>query len=366
MLALSSVGVGVTVIAGWRAGNEDLFEEMVREAGGPEVHFVLEGGSTPFGPPPIADLAGLRFAPRACARAARLVGAARRAAPLVPADTARLHAHFANDAAALARYLAAATGLPYDVTAHAYDLYRDPFLLGPNLRDASRIFTVTEANLDWLRARAAGRRWDPSRMEVLRCGIDLAGYGLRDAPPAAPPFRVLCPARLVDKKGHDVLLAATARLVAEGLDVVVELAGEGPLRETIHGRAVGLGIAERVRFLGMISVSEVRDRMRAAHAVVIASRVSSDGDRDGLPVALVEAAALGVPLVATAISGIPELVTGETGWISVPGSPDALAGAMRDALTRADEARRRVVAARRLVEREFDVRAAADRLVNAP
>src|SRR6185369_11568931 len=108
---------------------------------------------------------------------------ARRAAALVPTGTMRLHAHFANDAAALARYVSALTGIPYRVTAHAYDLHQDPFLLDANLAGAERVYTVARVNLETLRARAAAEGWDASKCSVLRCGIDLATFPYREPPP---------------------------------------------------------------------------------------------------------------------------------------------------------------------------------------
>lgn len=364
LLAVARAGRAVTVIAAWRSDAGEAYDALLEEAGGPEVRYLLEAGPTPWGIPPVGDGAAVGFAPRRLARAARLAGAARRARALLPPDSVRLHAHFANDAATLARYLASSSGIPYDVTAHAYDLFQDPFLLGPNLRGAARIFTVSESNRAWLAARAPAGGWDPSRIELMRCGLDLPAYPPRTSAPVAPPYRVLCPARLVDKKGHDVMLEAAARLVTEGFDLAVDLAGDGPRRRDLEALVDRLGIAARVRFLGMVPAAAVQERMRAAHAVALASRIAADGDRDGLPVALIEAAATGVPVVTTAVSGIPELITEETGWIAAPGRVEDFTAALRDALTRTEEAQRRAAAARRHVEREFDVRRAAARLVD--
>ncbi|HEX5041545.1 MAG TPA: glycosyltransferase [Candidatus Polarisedimenticolaceae bacterium] len=341
--ALLARGVPVTVLAVTRGKGENL--------PGLAVHYL---------PPPIdlpaplvwrdlSRLTGLRRK----ARAVRLAARARVAARLVPRDTAVLHAHFANDAGALARYTASLTGLPYRITAHAYDLYQDPFLLEENVRAAAHVFTVSEENLRWLRQRGDG-----SRISVLRCGLDLGEHPYRDpAPPGTPP-RAVCVARLVEKKGHDVLLAAAARLPGLRLDLV----GDGPRRSAIEAAAAKLAPALDVRVHGPLMPSATRDLVRGADVLVLAARVAGDGDRDGLPVALIEAAALGVPVVATALSGIPELVDPRTGHLVPPDDPRALAIALRASLEAPQGERvARARAARARVEADFDV----DRLVEA-
>lgn len=346
--ALRGAGVSVTVLAGWRAVGPmpaDLPVEILSER--------------PPLPPEVStlpEIARLAPSPRRVARALRLASYAARAARVLPGDTVRLQAHFGNDAATLARYLAGLVGLPYRVTTHAYDLYQDPFLLGPNLREAERVYTVSEANLAWLSARAASERWSLDRFSVLRCGIVLESFPYRDPPPPSRPARLFCPARLVPKKGHALLLDATERLVAEGNDVRLALAGDGPLGDELRSRAERGTLAGRVEFLGTISEAEVRERMRESDLVVLASRVAEDGDRDGLPVVLVEALALGVPVVTTRVAGIPELVTDRIGRLVPPDRADLLALALGGALRESVEGRiARAREGRAAVERAFDV-----------
>src|SRR6185503_6567483 len=158
-------GVPVTVLAAERGKGEAM--------PGLDVRYLPPGVDLPA-PGVWRDLVRLPGLRRK-ARALRLAARARVGARLVPRDTVVLHAHFANDAAALARYIAALTGLPYRLTAHAYDLYQDPFLLDQNLRGAKHVFTVTEENLRWLRQRG-----DASRASVLRCGLDLSEHPYKD------------------------------------------------------------------------------------------------------------------------------------------------------------------------------------------
>ncbi|HEX6850090.1 MAG TPA: glycosyltransferase [Candidatus Polarisedimenticolaceae bacterium] len=303
-----------------------------------------------------SDLLSLGLRPRKWARALRLGFYARRAAALLPGDTARLHAHFANDAAALCRYTAALTGLPYRVTAHAYDLYQDPFLLGPNLAAAERVYTVSTANEAWLLLRARRLGIEAGRVRVLRCGLDLAQFAFRAATVPSRPARLLCVARLVPKKGHAVLLEALERLAGTAGEAGVDFVGEGPLLDDLRRAADRPALRGRVGFVGALPPTEVLARMRAADAVVLASIVAKDGDRDGLPVVLVEAAALGVPLIATPVSGIPELVDGSTGWLARAADADGVAEAIAAFAAAPHEERlRRSRAARARVEREFDL-----------
>jgi len=304
----------------------------------------------------LADLARLGGSPRASARLLRLVALALRARDRLPADAVRLHVHFANYAGTVARYLSLLTDLPYSITAHAYDIYQEPFLLAPNLAGADRIFTVSRANLELLTTLLGRERGATRRVELLHCGIDLPEFPFREPAPPRAPVRLVCVARLVAKKGHAVLLEALSRLRGEGRDIVLEIVGEGPLEGALRERAARPDLAGAVSLTGPLSPAVAVERVRAADLMVLASRVAEDGDRDGLPVTLVEALAVGTPVVSTNVAGIPELVHEDTGWLVEPDRPDRLAAAIREALA-APQAER-VARARRgraRVEAEFDV-----------
>jgi glycosyltransferase involved in cell wall biosynthesis len=308
-----------------------------------------------------SDVAG--FAPRKAARTLRLAALAQAAVSHVPTGTSVLHAHFANDAAVLARYLARLTDIPYRMTAHAYDLYQDPFLLDRNLRFASRILTVSEANKVFIEKRLRARKLADKAVEVLRCGIDLERFAYRDPKAPGEHARLLCVARLVAKKGHATLLDAVAAMRRDGSIVTLDIAGEGPLEAELRARAEQDDLKGAVRFLGTIAHDDIHAAMLESDAFVLASRIAEDGDRDGIPVALIEAMALGVPVVSTTASGIPELITPGTGRLVPPGDPAALAAAIRDTLL-TDHATliAQTRAARHEVEANFDIAKIAERL----
>jgi glycosyltransferase involved in cell wall biosynthesis len=302
------------------------------------------------------DMARLAGHPRRSARALRLAVYARRAAAHLPGKPLRLHAHFANDAAVLARYLAAAAGLRYTVTAHAYDIYSDPFLLAPNLAAATRVFTVSEANMNYLEAGATAGGWDAGRLRLLHCGLELDRLPYRDPPPPAAPENIICIARLVPKKGHQVLLDAVACMVAAGRRLHLTLVGEGPGEAALRESVARLGLEDQVTLLGALDNQATLAALRRADLCVLAARVAADGDRDGLPVVLMEAAALGIPLVATRVGGIPELVDEACGWPAPPDDPQALAGAMTACLDgQPSERTARTRRARQRIEEQFNV-----------
>jgi len=243
------------------------------------------------------------------------LGEARWLAQRVRADHA--HAHFAFGAASIALLYGRLTGATASFTAHAHDLYGGvpDGVLARKAAAAAWAAAPSKHGAARLRDCAPG-----GTVVVQRNGVD------RDAvergSPDVPP-RVVGIGRLVEKKGFDVLVRAAAHV-----DAVVEIIGDGPERERLEALSNG-----RVRFLGALPHAEAVARLRGASAFALPCRELPSGDRDGLPVALVEAMSAGVPVVTTAVGGIPELVRdGETGLLVAPGDDVALAAAIGHAL----------------------------------
>lgn len=194
-----------------------------------------------------------------------------------------------------------------------------------------------------------------ARASVIYNGIDTAQFAIARAPAHwARPHTVLgCVARLSREKNHATLLEAVGHLVVGGLDVHLELAGGGPLRDDLRKAAQELGIEDRVRFLGM--VKNVPQFLKRCHVFVLPSF------SEGLPLSVIEAMASGLPVVATSVGGLPELVReGETGFLVSPRSSRVLAEALGKVLSSPDLCYRMGEEGQRVAVRSFDVSRMAD------
>jgi colanic acid/amylovoran biosynthesis glycosyltransferase len=249
----------------------------------------------------------------------------------------RLHTHFAWTTADVVAALAQLLDAPASITMHAKDLYTET---GPRLRARlwpfDPLITVCNYNVGFLLGRGAIDAGD-ARIAVVPCGVE---------PPAEPApaaaVDVVSVGRLVAKKGFDVLLDALAALPGVRATIV----GDGPERDRLERRARIAGVAGRVSFAGALPHAETLDRIAAARVFCLAARPTADGDIDAMPVVLREAMARAVPVVTTRLTGIPESVDDEVGWLVAPGSAAELAGALRAALGDEEERRRRGAAAR--------------------
>jgi colanic acid/amylovoran biosynthesis glycosyltransferase len=262
-----------------------------------------------------------------------------------------VHAHFATYPALAAWVAWRLTGTPFSFTAHAHDLFVHQAMLARKAADAAFVVAISEFNEHFLREHAGPR----PVIHVVHCGVDLDRFAFRPRRPGAPA-RLVCVATLKPQKGHAVLLRAVAALAGVELDLV----GDGPERRRLEAEARRLGIAGRVRFHGSLPEAAVAELLAAADVFVLPSVIAPDGDMEGIPVALMEALASGLPAVATRQSGVPELVhDGRTGYLAEPGDVEGLRAAVERALADPPDA----AEGRALVEREFDQRRSARRLV---
>ena len=264
----------------------------------------------------------------------------------LPDGVTHLHAHFLHTPASVARYAAILRGLPWSGSAHAKDIWTTPeWEKREKLAACEWLVTCTATNRDHLAALSPG-----ADIELVYHGLDEARFPRhsvlqekRDGTDARAPVRILSVARLVEKKGTDVLLEALARLPRE-LHWRLVHAGGGPLGPALQKRARALGIDARIEWRGALTQDRLLAEYRAADLFALACRVARDGDRDGLPNVLAEAQSQGLACVATRVSAIAELVRdGATGLLVDENDPAALALAL-EALIR-DPARRRALGA---------------------
>jgi colanic acid/amylovoran biosynthesis glycosyltransferase len=239
-----------------------------------------------------------------------------------------IHAHFANVGADVT-LLAAAVGGPgwsWSFTMHGptelYDV--SWFRLGAKVRSAAFVVCISDFARSQLMGLVDAEQWD--KLTVVHCGVDTAGLAAR-APDAAHgdgPVSVLCVGRLVPVKGQLVLLEAIAELVRCGHDVRLGLVGGGPMQDALAAAAKRLGIEHYVELTGPLGHPDVLERIRAADVFCLPSFA------EGVPVVLMEAMALGVPVLSTRVMGIPELVEdGSCGLLVAPGSRDELVAGLR-------------------------------------
>jgi len=266
-----------------------------------------------------------------------------------------LHAHFAHSPASVAMFASILSGLPFSFTAHAKDVYTsDPRQLKDKLIRAQFAVTCTEYNRRFLRQVLEDNRRPLYRIYH---GIDtkLFSFNQDDFPKAQKPYQILTVARLIAKKGLPTVYRALKILREKGIPFVHTLIGDGEDREKVLSIIKALELDSHTRWLGTQPHDVVLEHYRQAHLFVLGCEVAADGDRDGIPNVLLESMAMGVPVVATHISAIPELVeTEKTGLLVAPGQPRQLAQAMQRMLTD-DVLRARVIpAARQRVLQDFD------------
>jgi glycosyltransferase involved in cell wall biosynthesis len=264
-----------------------------------------------------------------------------------------VHAHFASLPATVTRLAARVARTPWTFTAHAKDIFHAEVReddLARKCREAAAVITVSDYNVADLAGRFGLGR---DRLVRVYNGLDLARVPVGDR--CGRPIDVLAVGRFVEKKGFDVLIDAVGRLSAAGRRFRCSIVGDGELDGALRARVSALGLGDHVRFPGARPQGEVLAAMRAARVFAAPCLVGADGNRDGLPTTILEAMASGAAVVATPVTGIPEVVhDGRTGRLVASGDAGALAGALGELLDRTDERDAYADAARALIEREFD------------
>jgi glycosyltransferase involved in cell wall biosynthesis len=267
-----------------------------------------------------------------------------------------IHAHFATYPTLAAWIAHRLTGTPYSFTPHAHDLFVHQSMLARKAADAAFVVAISEYNRRFLLEHAGA-----PAIHIVHYGVDPDRFAFRVRPEGDGPPRIACVARLVPYKGHSILLRAVAGAPPPLAGATLELVGDGELRESLEREAAQLGV--QARFHGSVPEGAVAEVLDAVDAFALPSVIAPDGDMEGIPNALIEALAAGLPAVSTRQSGVPELIRdGETGYLAEPGDVEGLRDALVRALTEDDPARR-AHAGRALVEAEFNTRGSAHRLV---
>jgi colanic acid/amylovoran biosynthesis glycosyltransferase len=245
-------------------------------------------------------------------RKARVVGAA------------HIHAHWASASATMAYVASEVSGIPWSFTAHRWDIGEDN-ILAAKTRSAVFVRAISENGAQQIRLLSGAPN---ALVSVVHLGVDLPAR-LANVTPASP-FRVLVAANLKDVKGHRYLLEAIAALKDRRVNVHLDVAGSGPLRADLERLVDRLRIPPFVSFLGLVPHADLLADLERGqwHAMVLPSIRTQSGDEEGIPVALMEAMACGLPVVATHTGAIPELIVPGTGILVADKSAEALADAI--------------------------------------
>lgn len=272
-----------------------------------------------------------------------------------------LHGAWATHPALAAYVIHLLTGIPYSFTVHSHELYIDRTMLDEKIRRAAWFTTISDYN-----RRMIASLYGPEaqqKMRVVHCGVRPDVF----RPPAnrgrQGQFIILCVASLQRHKGHTHLLQACAELRDRGVDFECRLVGDGEDRPSLEQKAVDLGIADGVRFLGRQPSPRVLELLQQADVVTLQSVMMPNGMSEGIPVSLMEALSAERAVVASNLRGIPELVEHErTGLLVPPGDSHALAAALLRIHDDPELAENMGRAGRQTVVREFDLRLSAANL----
>lgn len=237
-----------------------------------------------------------------------------------------IHVHFGKNAADVARLVRCLGGPTYSMTIHGPGEFDGPrgFSLGPKVEDSEFTVAISHYGTAQLRRWIGYGHWD--KLHVIRCTIN-DDFLSRYEPQTVNTNQFVCIGRLTAQKGQLLLIDAIASLVRDGVDIRLVLAGDGEMRTVIEERVREHGIEDHVNITGWIGEADVRRHLLESRAMVLPSFA------EGLPVAIMEAMALGRPAISTCITGIPELLRdGENGWLITSGCVEDIARAMRIAV----------------------------------
>jgi len=275
-----------------------------------------------------------------------------------------LHAHFAHDPALIAYLVNCMTGIPFSFTAHARDLYQVPEkVLTDRIRQASAVITCCRANLEYLNQIAPSQ---PSKFSLVYHGVNLKDFQPASDPSASPVPKyplILSVGRLVEKKGFQDLLQALLIVKESGEPFQCDIYGDGPLCQPLKDWIEEHGLADEVSLMGDCTQQELISVYQNATLFILTPVQTEDGDRDGIPNVLLEAMAVGLPVITTVVAGIPELVeNNQNGLLYQPHDVEGISSGIIELLRNAEKRKQLGSAAAKKVKEQFDVAQAAKRL----
>lgn len=284
----------------------------------------------------------------------RFIQAGLIAPKLHEAGITHVHAHFASSATSVAYYLHQLVGMEYSFTAHAKDIFINtvaPDVLLRKMRDARFVVTISDYNENFLSKISPA-----TPLHRIYNGLEMSQFTPNGTQPNTKPL-VLAVGRLVEKKGFDDLVRAAAILKKQGMEFECQIIGTGDQQQKLRNLIQELDVSDVVTMPGPMPREDLIDLYPTASVFAAPCIIGNDGNRDGLPTVLIEAMAMGVPVVSTPVTGIPEIVRDEqTGLIVPESSPDELAEAIKRLINDRESAEEMATAGRKLIESEFNLR----------
>lgn len=272
-----------------------------------------------------------------------------------------IHAHYATHPALVAWLIHQMTGISYSITVHAHDIFVRTPMLSTKLRDAKFIAAISEFNREYL-GNLIGS-WVRDKTYIVHCGVTPRTYQARTRPLADNErFEIINVGSLQPYKGHPYLIQACKLLQKRGIPFRCRIIGGGE-QQALNNLIVQAGLENVVELMGPQPQHEVARLLPTAHCYVQPSIITPAGKMEGIPVAIMEAFASGLPVVATSLSGIPELVRpGQTGYLVPPEDSVALANRLADVYSNPTRAHQLAQAGYALVQKEFELSSNVQRL----
>lgn len=287
--------------------------------------------------------------------------AVRIAAEMSQNGISHIHAHYATHPAQVAWVVHKLTGISYSVTVHAHDIFVDRSMIDLKLRDAVFVAAISEYNREFL-AQHLGE-WVREKTHIIHCGIQPGLYIGSARIKNNSSFDIVSTGSLQPYKGMQYLIMACALLRMRGIPVYCRIIGDGEERPMLEELIIKNDLSQSVKLLGAMDQAKVASVLSEAQVYVQPSVITPSGKMEGIPVSIMEALASGVPVVASRISGIPELVISDkTGYLIPPADAEALADMLEHIYHNPDEANFLAKAGQEKVFREFELSANVQKL----
>ena len=266
-----------------------------------------------------------------------------------------IHAHYATHPALVAWVIQQLADIPYSITVHAHDIYVRKAMLKTKLEGATFIAAISEFNREYLAAYAGS--WVKDKIHIVHCGILPENYSPSTYTLSpGEPIEMITIGSLQPYKGQKYLIDACAHLRDLDIPFRCRLIGEGEERTALEQQIAAHQLAEQVQLLGAKTQEEVASLLATAHCYIQPSIITEAGKMEGIPVSIMEALACELPVIATQLSGIPELVRADqTGYLVPPAEAKALAEAVAHVYKHYEEAKRYGANGRQLVLQEFEL-----------